>query len=371
MTSAGVLRRRWAKVVGWAFLIWLSGPLLPALRRAVQQEWGHFEQIVLVGTVIALVVACGVSLRQAGGRRLRLLAGLSVLALLAAAAYFALGSSDPRSRMVEAAHLLEYGVLGFLAFRALGDDEPFAPRLVLGLVVVAAVGLVDECNHWLLASRYAEIRDVALNVTAGLLGLFLAALLRTGEDRKAGRAEAGWRRVLWAMAVLVLGLGAFLQGVHLAHRIEWDDLELVSQFTARELDRLSRDRRQRWAGLSETARAEALGLRPGPLLALEDPYVTEARAHVQARNEAATQGDEVAAAAENLILERWYGAYLDFAAAGRQDIREVASLGGYQSPVLAHLWPDVSPRRLWMLVITVEAVLLAAGIVAGPAGRTR
>jgi VanZ family protein len=83
----------------------------------------------------------------------------------------------------ERLHLLEYGLMAFVLCRALRLDLP--PRVAncwaLGLTTV--IGFGDETIQWVLPQRYFELKDVALNVAAGSLGLALTALARgrTGE----------------------------------------------------------------------------------------------------------------------------------------------------------------------------------------------
>ena len=75
----------------------------------------------------------------------------------------------------KAAHVVEYGVLALLAWRAARQDLPRrrAAALTLGLLLAVAVG--DEARQAYLTARTGSPRDVVLDVVGG--GSALALLL--------------------------------------------------------------------------------------------------------------------------------------------------------------------------------------------------
>ena len=183
--------------------------------------------------------------------------------------------------------------------------------------------------------------------------LLLTATLTSGE----------MRQIVMVGALLVPALAAFLYVVHLGYWIRWDDIEFVSQYRLSEIERVGEDRRARWASRPEVEEND--WQRPvAKLWTLEDFYVTEARRHIQARNDAADGGDVDIATGENLIVERWYSPYLEFAGAARTDLP--VELGGpYRSPVLAHLWPELASPRVWGAFITAELALAGLAVYLG------
>jgi VanZ family protein len=283
---------------------------------------------------------------------------LALVVMGFAAVYRLLASPDPRSQVVELAHFVEYGTLAMLAFASLGRLSPTA-RWMQSLLLVVAVGVVDEAIQWALASRVAEIRDIALNAGAGAAGLcYFGWVLRAGDlgwSTRPTRSE--WSRLATAVAFLFPVLAAFLYVVHLGYWIRWDDVAFVSQFRPSEIDRVGEARRAQWAVWSDSER-KALQ-QPAAILALEDFYVTEARRHIQARNEAADGGDLHVATGENLIVERWYRPYLEVAGGARADLPAELVGGPYRSPVPAHLWPGLASASVWGSLIVVELVLVA------------
>lgn len=74
----------------------------------------------------------------------------------------------------KAAHVVEYALLGLLAFRALRLSLAISlPRTaVLGLAVVLAVAAADELRQSFLASRTGSIADVGFDLAGGALGVF-------------------------------------------------------------------------------------------------------------------------------------------------------------------------------------------------------
>jgi len=77
------------------------------------------------------------------------------------------------------AHLTEYGLLGLLAFRALGLSLAIsnARAALLGLGIVFLVSATDEFRQSFIASRTGTIRDVGIDLAGGALGVGLLVLL--------------------------------------------------------------------------------------------------------------------------------------------------------------------------------------------------
>jgi VanZ family protein len=77
------------------------------------------------------------------------------------------------------AHLVEYALLGVLAFRALRLtlDVSLPRTALLGLVVVLSVAATDELRQSLLASRTGSLVDVGIDLAGGALGVCLIIAL--------------------------------------------------------------------------------------------------------------------------------------------------------------------------------------------------
>lgn len=74
----------------------------------------------------------------------------------------------------EKAHILEYGILGWLAMRDFSNNKMNILKSVLyTLIFVAIIGSLDEGFQKILPWRYFEIRDICTNILSGILGIAL------------------------------------------------------------------------------------------------------------------------------------------------------------------------------------------------------
>lgn len=78
---------------------------------------------------------------------------------------------------VERIHLLEYGAVGLLAFRALRHRLTGRDQVILATLITLNVGLGDEIIQGLVGSRYYDTKDVMINLLAGLLGVLTAKVV--------------------------------------------------------------------------------------------------------------------------------------------------------------------------------------------------
>jgi hypothetical protein len=75
----------------------------------------------------------------------------------------------------KSAHLIEYGLLALLAWAAVRASHVALLRATgLALLWVVAIAACDEFRQSLLANRTGSIRDVALDLTGGILALAVA-----------------------------------------------------------------------------------------------------------------------------------------------------------------------------------------------------
>lgn len=70
---------------------------------------------------------------------------------------------------VETVHFLEYGLLGFLLFRALKFYFHDSGIYFIAFLSGALVGIFDEIFQWMVPLRYWDIRDVGLNALSSIL----------------------------------------------------------------------------------------------------------------------------------------------------------------------------------------------------------
>jgi hypothetical protein len=144
---------------------WLLGPGLPALTAAG-----------------ALGLAVALWRRGAPPRAWAALAG--------AAAGYALGFSWLHGNHLERTHLAVYGVVAWLAWRAVAPlaARP-AARALAAAGMAAAIGWGDELLQSVVPGRVYDLRDVATNGLGAVLGVAVVAAVHAG--RRPGSAPDG------------------------------------------------------------------------------------------------------------------------------------------------------------------------------------
>jgi hypothetical protein len=186
---------RWVVFGCWVAAIYASLPVGPrvglAVLRTTVGSW-----VLGPGLTVAAVAGAGiliVTLRRRGAPR------WTYATIAGAGVAYALAFAWLRAQQLERTHLLEYGIVAWLAWRAL---EPMIPGRVAGYaaaaVLASAVGWGDELLQRIVPGRYYDLRDVAMNALGAVLAMVvLAALDAHGPAGAAaswdeGSVSAGW-----------------------------------------------------------------------------------------------------------------------------------------------------------------------------------
>ena len=303
----------------------------------------------------------------------------------------------------EAVHFLEYGLLGYLLFRALSfsirDSSIYPGAFLIG----SLVGVGDEILQWMMPNRYWDFRDAGLNALAA--GLIQVAIWKGLRPRSSG-AKIGprsWRRVsaLLAANILLLGLCASntpQRVARYAKRVPWLSFlvkeEPMSEFTRRHQDPeigvfysrlsladLNKEDSENSGHYGQILRewkdksyAEFLS-RHHPLI---HAFLYEMRVHLFRRDRRLEEGRGAGSAKarknalfvaykENLILEKYFGRTLE-RSSYQWEPGEKASVAGlvdhdraYRSPVSAGRF-QIKETTLWLAIIILLAVLAAGNI---------
>jgi hypothetical protein len=192
--------RDWLPVVAWTLSIYAAIPLARTVQAWVAQHStpDTFAWVVYASVAVGVLVAIHQFRRRAVPVPRR---QWIVLGLLAAS--FAWGTWHLRESAEEAMHLLQYGVLSLLLYRAYSrryrDRAAYACAALLG----AFLGMFDEVIQWAVPRRVFEFRDIIINVVAVLL---IQVGLAAGLAPRNLAIPAGLRsaRAAWCLAVLVL-----------------------------------------------------------------------------------------------------------------------------------------------------------------------
>jgi hypothetical protein len=80
--------------------------------------------------------------------------------------------------LVERIHLLEYGLLGWLAIKdTLREEKKIIKASIFSALFILGVSIVDETFQWWLPYRVGDVRDVVFNEVGGLWGMSLFLII--------------------------------------------------------------------------------------------------------------------------------------------------------------------------------------------------
>jgi VanZ like family len=299
--STALRSGRLAIAIVASLIVTAGAPYTGQIRGAIQDALPGQYRFILGGIVVAAVALAvvGAVLRITERRVQRY--GALALAVGGAALYaWVTATGNANVDAVERFHLVEYGALTWLYYRAWHERGDLT-SLVFPALATFMVGIFDEGLQWLVPARVGELRDVLLNGVSIACGLVFSIGLEppVGDRWTLNRSR---RRALAGFAgAALLALAAFFHAVHLGHLvIDPEAGEFFSRYSATELIEASRDRRARWQS------APPLTLRR---TSIEDHYLAEGAWHVQRRNEVE---DPQRVWHENLILEKYFAPVLEF-----------------------------------------------------------
>ena len=347
-------------------LIVTTAPIMGQIRHVVFEV---FPSAALVALFLTLTIPAlgllGVALLRLRDRHLTRFGYLGAAAVwLWVQIHLADGDGDVVVGLVERIHIVQYGLLAWLLYRALrrlGTED--VSLLVLPVVGATAAGALDEGAQFLVASRIGDIRDVGLDFMAAFLG----PLLGLGFDPP-GRMS--WQvvrpfRLSVGVALSLLVVGVFFSVAHLGYRIEDPEIGAFRSWHSRaELLAAAEDRQARWA--QENPKMTGW--------ALEDRFLTEAGWLSAHRDHNFNIGQLDWARSANRILEKYYGPYLDLENFQRGPARRYGPKiqekletspardpGEYFSPVLRKrifVWP--SKVMFWSFLLPLVTLVAAA-----------
>jgi hypothetical protein len=384
----------------WIGLIYVSIPFVRRLREAFTAHW----PAELIGyAVIVLVIGAGaVTLASLQRRQVQIrLADLAWLVMLTGAAigwtYRLMGRPE------EAVHLLEYGILGVLLYRALADRIPDPTVYIAAILIGILVGTVDELIQWLIPGRFWDFRDIVLN--GGAVTLVQMAIWQLDRRPVEAITSSSVRLLcrLAAIEVLLLTLcmavtpqrlARLAEHLPLPHRLatgtdaicEYGHHHVVDERTAfrsrlpaDELARSDQDRASEVAAELDANRGRG-GLSSISISPVDDPFAYEIRVHLFARNRNLNRARDhepgssdhsrlmTTAWRQNLILESYFGNTLE-----HSSFRWMPRLRGrveaaqnpesvFVSRAAAHLITGVSEGRLRALMAALLTALIVSEI---------
>ena len=357
--------QRFGPAIVLVAVVVLTAPFVGVIRLKAFAAFptGALVVLAVILTLPAVAVLVFAVRRIRHRRRLRRLryGGLAAVVALVWIQFAGFSTDVLEVDLIERVHILEYGLLAYLLYRAYLRASP--PVLDLSLVLlplmwVMFAGALDEGTQLLSATRMGYIADIWLNLFAGVCGLLFSFCLEPPE--RFSWHPGDLRRLGNVGALAVLALGLFFYKAHLGYRIDDDEIgSFHSWLSHEELLRASEDRARRWA------RDPPRELLPWQR---EDLFLSEAGWHFRHRERSYERGFFYLALQANRILEKYYRPYLELEGFLRpgsrryppERVREIEARAEtpdepFVSPVLRrriHTWPS-KPLFLGSLLATV------------------
>ncbi len=176
-------RRAWALTLLLVAVIYTSLPIGPRVWSQVVQLTGTLaDDLALIGLLAVAALAVARLMRHRG--RYGATGRARIGGLLVVAGGYAWALAAFTLTAAERLHFLYYGLLGYLALRALAIDLPRRQAWYASVALAAAVGLGDELIQGVLSNRFFEWKDVLINALAGVLAVAACALLRVAEPAR-------------------------------------------------------------------------------------------------------------------------------------------------------------------------------------------
>ncbi|MEP5568807.1 MAG: VanZ family protein [Halioglobus sp.] len=159
--------RLWTFIWVYILSIYLSLPFMRSILGFLKESLGRSNFSLLLSLTMLFV---GLVILIWGGRRSLKHCALAAIPLIIIGVT-SFNLSIPEERV----HFLQYGLLGVMV-TATARDESIT--LVAKLAVFAIlVGVIDEAIQWCLPNRVGDLRDVAFNTVAAILGIWIGKTL--------------------------------------------------------------------------------------------------------------------------------------------------------------------------------------------------
>lgn len=277
-----------------------------------------------------------------------------IVIALAAAAWLLKGTLHTP---IEALHVLEYGLMGLLLFRAITRElggGPAAAAVAVGLAWAA--GVFDEGVQWAYPTRTGAIEDVWLDTQAAAVGVVIGWLgLRLG--REATLLSWGWVALLVA-ALLPASLGLVHLSAGFGHAHQHEELSWTSAYTT---DMLA-EREGREEDRELLIRTASMDASDFLRVHGKDPYLHELRVRLNRRDLRLQRGDPEVACAEQRIIDLIFAGTIEGTPFewGEVDRERCEALDPrvYVSPVGEGRITALRPWQAWALAILASLGLL-------------
>ena len=307
-------------------------------------------------------------------------------------------------RPEEAIHFLEYGLLGFLLFKAfrhhIHDKSVYFAAFLLG----AMIGLFDEILQWMVPLRYWDLRDVGLNALS--VGLFQIAFWKgiRPEISSTRVTPKSMRIISWLLVanLFLLGLCSsntpprvrsytklfpFLSFLNkqepmkeLKHKHKDPEIGVFfSRLEVEELKRIDSERTVEYSTILKEWSTKEYGDFLINFPGFDHPFLHEMRVHIFRRDRRFSEAKKtnsqknreknlLIAYKENLILEKYFEKTLKKSPykwrnkRSKQIESEIDVMGFYKSPVSASDPIPFKEKTLWGIIFLISITLIFLNI---------
>jgi len=307
-------------------------------------------------------------------------------------------------RPEEAIHFLEYGLLGYLLFRALRHHIPDKTIYLAAFLIGGTVGIFDEILQWIIPRRYWDFRDIGLNALS--VGLCQIAIWK-GIRPKLPSPRVELRSVkiiscLLAANLVLIGLCLYNTPHHVKSytkllpflsflkkeeamsefKFKHKDPEIgafFSRLTLIELAKTDRERAEEYGLILAEWRPKKYGDFLISFPGWAHPFLHEMRVHIFRRDRRFSLAKKTdhpeerrdnlfISYKENLILEKYFGKTLqkspykwpkNMVEQIKTEIKEDAF---YRSPVSAAFFIPLEGIKLWGIIFLLLLILFLSNL---------
>jgi len=150
----------WIIIAIYIFLIYSTLPITRPILNFLYASLGQrFLSIIVNIIFVVITVFIIYFLRKKNKLKISFLFLLIILFLI-----------NKIERPEERIHFLEYGILGALIFKATGKGTK---QNIFAIILLFIIAVIDELIQYILPNRVGDIRDIVMNLTGGVIGLWL------------------------------------------------------------------------------------------------------------------------------------------------------------------------------------------------------
>ena len=360
----------WLQVLSLIVLICLTIPYTPLLWKPLSADQ---KSLIITGIyALAFLLGLFILIYLFFCRKERRV--LPYLWLFTVALLYLQALNSLKEFPIEKFHLIEYGVLGILTFKALKNDIKDLSVYILSGLVILYIGIFDETIQWFTPNRVGAIEDVWLNIKSGILSLMLIGLVLRPREIEERFCLKNLRKVYISISLALLATGVFIHFVHdFGYRIRINDsIEIYSHFPKDELrtinDLLGKD----IFLLNKTARRFTsmgnIGRNRSIKESREIVFFKEAADHRWERNNDFSKKKFSKSLNEHIIIKNCYSSvcYFDYFKWGREMEHFARRFSQsrekekevYASPVYSILITKFSETQMWLFIVTVNSIFI-------------